>query len=121
MTAKNDVIPHPARRAPSLDTIPNGPLLTLDVIPDGAQRRAGIQTGIPQVPAPRRCDWIPASAGMTAKSDVIPDGPLLLLMSSRMARSAEPGLSRNTTSPQDHATRTMIRPQCGIARTLRTA
>ncbi len=45
------------------------------VIPDGLQGRAGIQTGAPQIPAPRRCDWIPASAGMTAKNDVLPDGP----------------------------------------------
>ena len=82
MTAKKRR--HHGRPAPSFDVIPDGPP-SFDVIPDGAQRRAGIQTGTPQVPAPRRCDWIPASAGMTAKNGAIPNGTLLLLMSSRTA------------------------------------
>ncbi len=65
------------------------------VIPDGAQRRAGIQWPCGE------SDWIPASAGMTAKRqrhpgrwplsfDVIPDGAPHLMRSSQTARRAEP-------------------------------
>ena len=76
-----------------------------DVIPDGAQRRAGIQTGAPQVPAPparttREARSLDPGFRLRRPRDDIKQAKrhagrrVPLLTSSRTARSAEPGSRR---------------------------
>ena len=122
MTARTQNIPKrrtalivpPVRRHLVVDFIPDGaPPLSMpsptacsfftDVIPDGARRRAGIQTGTPQMRVPpmrttreaSRCSPKSLDPGFRLrrprddikKQNVIPDGTLICLTSSRTALS----------------------------------
>ena len=124
--------------------IPDGAPHFIDVIPDGAQRRAGIQQALPQVPLdPRLRGDDGRKPGASRLFDAIPDGahpvdaaiphgaqPLAhatpethgpVPMSSRTTRNLAPTSSRTVRNLAPTSSRTLRSPSPMSSRTARSA